>query len=139
MLSFFEAMVLCDLNILLCGNILNADQLADDPEAKGLCNLLYHIFRCSKNENAAQRGCLNGFAHGFSVSGQDKYSTAHRHNAVLLFFRRGTANHFSILDENAIINNGIGPIFLRHPQCTMTFPCPARANKSDYIHDILSP
>lgn len=134
--SPLEAMILCDLHVFFRGNVLDADDLADGADAQSLCDLLHHILGRAKKQNPARKGFCNGLAYGGSMPRQYKDGTANRHDAVLLLLCRGSSDHLSILNQDAVVNDGVCAIVSGDPQGAVAFAGTARADKGDNVHSV---
>lgn len=110
------------------GNIFNADDFCNWRQMQGLRDFLNHVLRCAENQDSVRFGCFNGLADFFRVAGQNEDGPSDGHNPALFFFRRMAGNDFAVLDEDAVIDDGIGIILMRHNQCAVAFAGPARTD-----------
>ena len=59
-----------------------------------------------------------------------------RTSGILLLLRRTAANHLSVFNQDAVVNNGIRTILLGDPQGAVAFAGTAWADKGDNVHRV---
>ena len=67
---------------------------------------------------------------------QHEDGTAHGHDAVLFLFRGMAAHDLAVLDQNAVIDDGIRLMLVRDEQGAMALARAARSYECDDIHGI---
>ena len=65
---------------------------------------------------------------------QNENCPAHRHDLALLMLCGMPRDDLSILNKNAIINDRICLVLMRHQKRTMALAGPARTHQSYYVH-----
>ena len=109
-------------------DVLDADDLRDGRQAQGLRDLLDHVLRGAEDQDAVRLRVLDGLAHLLCMTRQYKDSPANGHDLVLLLLGRVTRQDLAVLDEDAIIDDGIGTILMRDNQRAMTLSGPTRTD-----------
>ena len=76
--------------------------------------------------------------HFFRMSGQDEDGAAHRHDLALLHLGGRAGDNLAVLDQDAVINDGVRLMLMRHEQGAVTLACAARTYECYDVHIFLS-
>ena len=71
---------------------------------------------------------LDCLAHLLGMARQDEDGPPDGHDLTLLLLGRMTRQDLAILDEDAIVDDGIGTVLVRDNQRAVAFPGPARTD-----------
>lgn len=128
MLALFQAVEPCFLHLGARRDVLDVDDARDGRQAQRLRDLMHHVLRGPQDQDAVRLDRLNGFADFFRMAGQDENRTPHGHDLTLFFLGRMTGDDLAILDEDAIIDDRIGVMFMCNDKRPVTLASSARAH-----------
>ena len=137
-LALLQSAVPCFLHLTLRRDVFNVDNLFDRRQLQYTRDLIDHVLGSPKDEDAMRPALGDSRTHLFRMSRQDEDGAAHCHDLAFLHLGGRAGDNLAVLDQNAIINDGVRLMLMRHEQGAVAFACAARTYECYDVHIFLS-
>ena len=137
-LALLQSAVPRFLHLTLRRDVFDVDDLFDRRQFQYARDLVDHVLGSPENEDAMRSALGDSRAHFFRMSGKREDGTAHRHDFALLHLGGRAGDNLAVLDQDAIINDSVCLMLMRHEQGAVALACAARAYECYDVHIFLS-
>lgn len=117
-------------------HVFDADELRCFRQVQGLADTVYHVLRRAQDEQFIGVYLLQRRPHGRCVFGLIEDGPAHGFQAVRLFFGRPAGDDAVVVDEQAVVDDGLDIVVIGDDQGMMALARAAGADKTENLHNL---